>query len=478
MKNIKLNICLVGLIFFGKIGLFGQDSWTLERAIRHAQETNLGIQQSKIGVRQSESNLELNKAARNPNLNGATGLGVNSGRYFDQSAGQIITSTSRYNTFSLSTGLALYQGGAIKNSIAQGKLDVQAAKADADEAANNIGLSVAQAYLQILLSEEQVEISKKRMMQTEEQLKRTDRLIAVGTLAQNERLNLVAQLARDEGALVTAQNQVDLSYLNLKNILQIEPDAPFKIVRPLSVVPLDANPDIFSLKSIYTGALGTQPQIRAGEIREQSAIVAEKIARAGYLPSVNLGADVSTRWASQIKDATYGDVRVGAANPVEINGFPAALAFFQPDVSFNSVKYLKQLNRNFGLGVGVQVNVPILQNGRTRANVQRAQLAFEQTKIANNQTKQRLKNDIQTAIANSKAAKRSYETSIKTVAALRAAFENTQKRFDLGSMTALDLTTAKTNFDNAESELLISKYDYILKLKVIDFYQGRKLSLD
>lgn len=481
MKNMDIkilrNALLLAIAIFGKNALFAQESWTLERAIRYAQETNLGIKQAQAGIKQAETTLELNKQARMPDLRAGLSQGISSGRFFEQSTGQVVTSTAKYNNYSLSTGIPIYQGGAIKNSIKQSNFDLQAAQADADETVNNLALTVAQAYLTILLSEEQLEITKKQQLQSEEQLKRTDKLIAVGTLAQNERLNLVAQIARNEGAVVVAQNQVDLSYLNLKNILQLEPDNNLRIVRPTAIVP-EANPDVFQLKAIYTGALGMQPQVRAGEIRERSAVVGEKIARAGYLPTVSLGGDISTRWSSQIKDFVAGNRVLGDAQDVNVNGTDVSIRFYQDEVSIKNVPYFEQLNRNFGLGAGLQTQIPIFQNGRTKANVERAKLNLIQTQIRNEQTRITLKNDIQTAIANSRAAKKTYETNVKTVAAFRSAFENTQKRFDLGAVNALDLTTAKTTLDNAESDLLISKYDYVLKLKVIDFYQGRKLSLD
>lgn len=478
IKILRLAVLLGGL-FLEKNMASAQESWTLERAIKYAQETNLGIKQAKAGIDLAENTLDLNRKARLPNLSANLGQGLSSGRFFEQSTGQVVTSTAKYNNYSLSSGLPLYQGGAIKNSIEQSKYDLQAAQADADEAVNNLALTVAQAYLQILLSEEQLEIAKKQQLQSEEQLKRTDKLIAVGTLAQNERLNLVAQIARNEGAVVAAQNSVDLSYLNLKNILQLEPDRELKIVRPSVIVP-DVNPEVFQLKTIYAGALGTQPQIRAGEIREKSAYSGEKIARAGYLPTISVFGDVSTRWSSQIRDVIYSaDKREGPPIDIVLNGQPLSFSIVDNQVDdIVRVPYFEQLDRNLGVGAGLQTQIPILQNGRTKANVQRAKLNLIQTQIRNEQTRNTLKNNIQTAIANSKAARKTYETNVKTVNAFRTAFENTQKRFDLGAVNALDLTTAKTTLDNAESELLISKYDYVLKLKVIDFYQGRKLSLD
>lgn len=476
-KNTRFCL-LAAAVFCGNIVAFGQDTWSLERAIKHAQETSLGIKQAGLTIKNAEITQDLNKKARLPNASASTNAGISSGRFFDQSLGVLVTENFKSQGLGLNFGLPLYQGGAIRTGIRQGAIDVQAARADAEQVANDLAIQVAQAFLQILLSEESLEITKKRLRQSEEQLSRTDKLIAVGTLAQNERLNLVAQIARDEGSIVGAQNQLDLSYLNLKNILQLEPDYNLKIERPTSAVPTDANPDGLTFKALFTGALGTQPQIKAGELREKSAFLNESIARSQNRPSVGIGLDMSSRWTDQAKDIVLGGTRFDTPFTVQVNGQPVEVAFPITDRTFVDVKYPTQLRRNFGLSFGVQVSQPIYQNGRASAAIQRAKIGVLQTQIQNQTVRQSLKNEVMTSLANAKAGRRTYETNLKTVAAFRQAFENTQKRYDLGAVNALDLTTAKTSLDTAESDLLISKYDYILKMKVLDFYQGKKLSLD
>ncbi|HNM23984.1 MAG TPA: TolC family protein, partial [Saprospiraceae bacterium] len=130
-----------------------------------------------------------------------------------------------------------------------------------------------------------------------------------------------------------------------------------------------------------------------------------------------------------------------------------------------------------GQGVGISVNIPIYQNGRTRLGVEQARLGVINAQLQDNQTRQRLKNDIQTAIANARSARLQMIAAQKTVDATRIAYENTEKRHSLGAVNTLELTTAKNNFDIAENDLIVAKYDYLFRLKILDFYQGKALGL-
>jgi len=142
------------------------------------------------------------------------------------------------------------------------------------------------------------------------------------------------------------------------------------------------------------------------------------------------------------------------------------------------LSYLDQIDQNFGQGLGLNINIPIYQNGRVRLSVERARLNLINSQLQQNQTQQQLKNDIQTAIANARAARRQLEAAQRTFDATKIAFENIEKRHQLGAVNTLDLTTARNNLDIAENDLSVAKYDYLFKLKILDFYEGKPIKLD
>jgi outer membrane protein len=422
-----------------------QDTWSLERCVRYAQETSLSVQEANVSVKSAKVAEIQSKAARMPNLNASISGGGQFGRTIDPVTNQFTNIAIGQNSLGLSSGVSLYNGGQIKNTIKQSEYQTQAAKANAEQIVNNLSLQIARTYVTILLSEEQLTIARRRVVQSQQQLKNTDKLIEVGTLPIGDRLNLVAQIAKDEQQVVTAQNSVDLAYLDLKSLLQLEPDANLLIERPAVVIPADAAPELFTLKNVYATAQNTQPSLRAGEFNLKSAETQVKIAEGGALPSLSLFGRVNSSYSS-----------------------------FSP----TDAPYFNQINNNFGQSLGISLDIPIYQNGRTRANVERAKLQILTAQINNNQIRQQLKTDIQTSIANARAAKQQVEAAQKSYEAFKMAYENMQKRHALGAVNALELTTSKNNLDSAENDLLVSRYDYLFKLKIIDFYNGKKMTLD
>jgi outer membrane protein len=161
-----------------------------------------------------------------------------------------------------------------------------------------------------------------------------------------------------------------------------------------------------------------------------------------------------------------------------VGGTDVTVTFYEPEVQIQPVNYFDQMDLNFGQGIGIGLSVPIYQNGRTRLSVERARLGILNAQLNSNQARQTLKNDIQTSIANARSAKLQLAAAQKSVEANRIAFSNSEKRYALGSINSLDFTTAKTNLAIAENDLIVARYDYLFRLKILDFYQGKTLTLD
>jgi outer membrane protein len=463
--------------------VFAQESWSLERCIKSAQESNITIQQAQLVLRNAQLDTKLAKAARNPSLSANVSGGGSFGRSIDQTSNAFVNKGFGYNGLGLDAGVSLFQGGLINHNIKQSRHQVQAAQADLESAANDVGLFVAQAYLNILLAEEQVKNAQNRMSQTLEQLKNTRKFIAVGTLPAVDSLNVVAQIARDEQVLIGTQNTLDLAYLSLRQLLQIEPEKSFKIENPMITIPEEAYLSSVSMRDVYSTALTTQPSIRAGESRLRAAHEGVSIAKAGLFPTLSLFAQLNSNYSTQYKENTGTDVRLGGGIPVVVtdptgNAVPVSIQFLEPIPVLRTVPYAQQHDETFRQGIGVNLNIPIYQNGRTHLNIQRSKLNIKSVELQNEQTKQALKSDIQTALANARAGNKQYKASLATFAASKLAYENMQKRYTLGAVNALDLTTARNNLTLAENDVTVARYDYIFKVKILDFYLGKKIKLN
>ncbi len=460
------------------ISLQAQNSWSLEKCIQHALNNSLSVKQAGLAVKQAELTDTGNRFARYPNLNASASYSTQFGKSIDPTENTFTTERIGGSTIGLSSSVILYNGNRITNTIKQGQLDLQAAREDMNQTNNDIALSVANAYINILFAEEQLANAQKRAELTQEQLEQTDKLIRAGSLPQNDRLDILANIARDQQTIVSQQNSVDIAYLELKNILQLEPNFDLKIERPENIkIPATSPVDGLKLRSVYNTALNAQPFIRAGQYRLQSAEIGVDIAKADLLPSLRLFGNIDTRYS------TLGREIVGEQTRV----FPQTIVFMGQETSFDIVQtvdvydespYFNQLNDNLGQLLGVRLDIPIFNNLRGKLGVELAELNIENTKIAIEQNKQQLKSNIQTAIANARAAKEQLAASERTVSALQASYENAQKKFNLGAINTFELTTAKNTLDTAEVDFIVAKYDYLFKLKIVDYYQGKPIRLD
>ncbi len=471
-----LTIIGLSLVHFG---LQAQETWTLERCVTHAQENSRLIKQSQIQIKNAQLNHKQNNFERYPTLSAGSNLGFNFGRSVNPSTYTFENVTTNYNSWSVNTRATIYNGGRINNQIKQSDVDIKAAQADLEQSVSSISLQVAQAYLQILLNDEQYENARKRLQSTQSQLDRTEKQIRAGQLPPTARFEFIAQAARDEQQIVTASNNVELSMLNLKNLLEISPDAPFRIEKPTIAVPKDANPDGYMFKAIYNQALSTQSFIKADEFRIKSAEIGVKIAEANLLPVLSANAGFNSNFSSSIKDFTKGTiVDKEVTERVKINGVPATISqTFQDAINVPKKSYTSQLGDNFGQGVGLNLSIPIFDGMRNKINIQRQKLAVENQMLVLERDKQTLKSDVQNAIASAKAAKKQFEAATKTFDAQKSAYDAVDKRFTAGSANSFELTLAKNNLDTAERDVTVAKYDYLFRLKIVEFYEGKKLSL-
>ena len=441
MRNFFALLLILSCSF---ASLQAQESWSLQKCVDHARQNSLNVKQAQYGILQSELANKQARMNRLPNLSASIRGGYQFGRTIDPTTNEFKNESIGFNGFGVDAGVTLFNGLVTTNSIKQSKFDVQAAKLDAAAASNDIALQVASSYLSILLAEEQLENAKVRLQLSEAQLEQTERLIQAGSLPVNDRLDFVAQIAREQQAIIEAENLVNINYLTLKQLLELDPNVDLKIDRPEVVIPA-ASPEAYSLNEIYTTALGTQPQIEAGEMRMKSAEIGERIAYGQSFPTLSLFAGMSSNYSSLAKDF---------------------------------LSYSEQIEQNFGQYAQLNLNIPIYSNHRNRVGLDRARLATLNQDVANKQAKNLLKTNVQRSIADARAAKESFAAAQRSEEAAQAAYDNAQRRFDLGAINSLEFTTASNNLNQAKVTLIQAKYQYLFNLKVVDFYMGKTLEIN
>lgn len=437
----------IQILLFGSMCGFAQntnpDIWDLRKCLEYAKESNIQLKQAQLNVASGQIGVEQAKAQRYPNFNLGGNYNARIGLYEDPLTNQLINQSVRSTNLGLSTGMDLYRGGAIKNGIIQSDIDLQASRADLEQQEYDLALDVTLAYLTILQRSDILESSLLQISSTREQRDRTEKLVKAGSLARADLLQLESQIATEEVNVVNATNNLELGYLQLQQLLNLDPIENFGIQKLELADPegdfLDATTD-----EVYKFAEANQPFIRSAELNAESAELGIKIAEASRIPSINLSGNYNTGYSS-----------------------------FAEEVSGDGFGKQFNLNRSGSLGLGF--SIPIYNKRNVQSNIERAEITLKNAKYRSQLQKQNLRQIIEQAYVDLKNAYSTYISTQKQVEALDLSFVNTEKQFNLGVVNSVDYLLSKNNLNRARFDLVRSKYTYIFRQKVLDFYQGKPI---
>lgn len=433
------------ICFLTQISVNAQEAWDIQRCINYAWENSIAVQQGMYGVELEEVNTKQSIHSRYPNLSGSANLGLNFGRSLDITTDAFTTQSILSTNYGLNSGVLLWNAGRITKGIKQSELNLDAAKNDVEQAKRDIALNVGIAYLNALFAEENLTIVQNSLELTKQQLDQIDKLIAAGSRPRNDRLDIVAQMSTDEQGIVTSENNLAISILNLKQLMNLDVETEIRLVPPPENIFIETDPDQLTFGEVYQEALLHQPNIIAGESRLKSAEIGVEIANAGKYPSLFANGSVGTAHSNR---------------------------------NFLDQSYFNQLDQNLRYGLGVGANIPIYDNYGAKSNVQRAELNVLNTQAQNDQLHQTLRTNVQQSLSDARAAKRALQASENTVEARKAAFENAEKRFNLGAINTFEFVNAKNQYDSSRINYIIAKYDYLFRSKIVDFYMGKSITLD
>jgi len=433
-----------------------QEAWSLEQCIKYAFDNNIQIKQQQLNVKSSEGNLFQSKLGLLPNLNASASHNFNFGLATNYETNQKEAQNSQSTGIRIYSSMDLFKGLQNYNTIKQNQFELLATTADVEKVKNNIALSIASAYLQILYNEELVSSSSKQLELSKLQVEKTTIQVKAGSLAEGSLLEIEAQKASDELTLVNAQNQLDLAYLTLTQLLDIKTPEGFKIQKPnldsYEIKLLDLSPN-----GIYETSVQTMPQITSATFRVSSAENGLKIAKGGMSPQLSLNASYSSGSQFYFTDVyTYpGGVKT----------------LFVED------PFMTQIRNNASKSIGFDLTIPIFNGWRVKNNISKAKVSLNNAQLALANEKNVLFKDIQQAYTDAIAAQKKYNASQKNLAALNEAFRYSEQKFNIGMVTSVEYTTAKTKLSKAETDLLQAKYELIFKTKILEFYKGVPLSL-
>jgi len=461
--------------------------WGLQRAVDYALEHNIGLRINQLTVLDRNQVLRQSKAALLPTANVTASQAWQYGTSVNPLTYEFQSQTVRSNNFTGSSQLVLFQGFQLRNTIKRNALDLQASQADVQKARNDLSLNVASIFLQLVLAQELVRANQFYVERDNEQIARTKLLLQAGSIPESTLLDSQSQLATDELNVTTAQNQANIARLNLLQLLNLDPAAnpDFQIEVPNLPDPDQEETLSLNTNEVFQTAAGTLPEIKAADLRVLSAGRAIELARGAYYPRLALVGSVfsgfsSARSVTQIGgDSTARRTTFFVQNPTVPGGglTPLSVITYQRNVSTLPQGFWSQLDQNLGQQVQFALNIPILNGLQVRTNVQRTIIAASQAQLNAEQARLTLRQSIEQAYADARAAQLQYAAASRQVSALTTTQRNAEIRFNNGLLSGTEFNVTKNNLNFAISNQLQAKYTFIFRRKVLDFYQGKPLAL-
>jgi len=427
----------------------GQDEpWTLNKCITHALENNIRLKQQSLGVEVAQNTLIQSKLSLLPSVNSGLSQSFRFGRSVDPLTYEFTTENSKGASFYTSADLDLFRGFQNWNTIERNKLDLEKNLKDLDKARNDLSLNITRMYLQILFNEELYEIALQQADITRQQVDRTRKLVEAGSLPKGDLLEIQAQLSSEDLNVVNAKNQLDLSYLDLAQLLDIRDPETFRISRPLfeTFRVLD---NLEGVDGIYQSALNTLPEISSAKLGLKSLEKDLQIARGRLSPTLSMSSSYGTGYSDRLKDFLTGE----------------------------TMALRDQLDFTSQTSLGFSMNIPLFNGWSTQTAIRNARLSVASGKYDLELVQNQLLKEIQQVYADATASLKQYRATEKSVLALEESFRYADQKYNVGMLTTLDYNVAKNNLTKARSELLQAKYNYIFNTRILDFYRGIPIDL-
>ncbi|MEI6821865.1 MAG: TolC family protein [Bacteroidota bacterium] len=473
------KLVLSGIILI--ITLFqtsAQKKWSLEECINYALENNIQIKQSKLSAESDKITLLQNKLGVLPNLNGGASYSSNWGRNIDPSSNTYSTDQTQSISLSLNSSIDLFSGFQKLNTIKQSDNNYQASKYDVEKMKNDIALRIAQAYMTILFNKEQVDVSKNQVEISKMQLARIKNLVDAGALAKGNLLDIQAQEALEESNLIAAQNQLDLSYLDLVQLLDLKSKDDFDIIKPDITMGNDVA--LIPTNQIYTYSSTIMPEIKSAEFRLKSSFNGLAIARGSRSPSLSLSGYYGSNYADNFLDYANPTITYEGLKPtlyvVSGSGTPVLQTAYS--LEYQKMAFKDQMKNNLSKSLRLTLTIPIFNNYQVNAAISKAKLSTLNADYNLQLQKNQLYKNIEQAATDATGAFKSYNASAKAVDSYKEAFTYTEQKFNVGVVNPIDYNDAKNKLIKAESDLLRAKYNYEFKKVILNFYQGNPLTIN
>lgn len=455
MKKIPKRIFLY-LFALSSLTAFSQEKkWTLEECVKYALEKNISVRQSELDLRVTKVDKKDAFGRFLPSINITAGHTWNIGLTPDPITGIYQQQTSQFTTAGGSAAIDIYKG--MQNQIAyrRQKMAIIASQYSLVKMQEDVSLNVANAFLQVLFNKENLKVQQQQLQIDQEQAARTSDLVEGGAVPRGDLLDIEATVAGDRQRVIKAENDLLISKLSLAQLMQLEEFWNFEIADE-EYPTTESAIMLHKPMDIYNKAKGIRTEIKIAETNLEVAEQDVKSAKAAYQPTLRGFYSLDTR-------VSYNDYVDYVVPPG--GGEPVPTFRSQPP-------FWNQFWDNKGHAFGVQLSIPVLNGLTVRNNVERAKVALDRSKLAYDQEELDLQRNVYTAYTDAQGALKAFDAAVAAANARAESLTYAKERYEVGLINVFDLNQAQTQSVNAQSEVLRAKYDYIFKVKILEFYFG------
>lgn len=448
----KINYLSIAFVFLMGFASQAQTkAWTLEECVRYAIKNNISIKQSELDT--ISANIEKRGAfgnflpSANLNANHSWNIGLNQ----DITTGLLRNQTTQQTGIGANAGVDIYKGMQNQNTLRRANLSIVASKYRLLKMQEDIALNVANAFLQVLFNKENLKVQQEQLAINEKQYSRSEEMVKAGSIPRGDLLDVKATVATNKQNVINAENALLISKLSLAQLLQLKEFWDFDVIDDTNIN--DEN-NIMSIKpiDIYAKAKESRTELKIAKANLEIAEKDVAIAKGGFQPTLT---------------AFYGfNSRVSYADVVAFDDSGKPIGTRSAD-SFGT-----QLNDNKGQNFGLQLQIPVFNGFAVKNNVDRSKVELEKTKIALEKEDLDLQRNVYTAFTDAKGAMNAHESAIVALESREEAYNYAKEKYAVGLMNSFDFNQSQTLLTNAQSELIRTKYDYIFKIKILEFYFG------
>ncbi|MBV8389326.1 MAG: TolC family protein [Mucilaginibacter sp.] len=475
LKKRVLIASTLGLSAFSFTTVNAQQVISLQKAIDLALANNLQIKQSQITTKIATEDYKQSQYNMLPSISVNPQGSYNFGRSPNLTTYSYTSQSFLYINGQASLSLTLFQGGQLRNQILQNKIALDVDKTNTAKVKNDLLLNVVTDYLTILSDQDLVVAAKQQIELAKITLDRAQKNFEQGNATRADLAQAQAQLSTAELNLTTAQNQVEIAIIVLKQYMEMDPTTEITVEKP-DISKLTDVKTIYDASEVIKTSLSVNPDIQLAELQQQGYAQAIKVAKAAYYPTISLFGGVGSNYSSISQNITGSTTIQQQVGTVQGSNTPV-IGQFQEPVYASKYPFWSQFNNNLNQSIGISMQIPVFSRFSARTSVRKAKLNYEYAQVSTQLAKNTLSKTIIQALADLQAAVRNYQSATHTYESTKEALNVTKQRYDAGFVNTLDYNTAVTNYNKAQNDMINAQYAMIFRSKVIDYYLGNKIEL-